>query len=108
MEKLARQREGSPSGTASMAARVRCLDWSRTPLGPSSCWPLSLRLTLGLVLNTCLPMCLAWGDSLNAVYNDACSPLFGGEGEALGRPLAEAWMGDWTLMEPAVARALTG
>src|ERR1700751_3043440 len=87
-----------------MAEQVRTFDWASTPLGPPSAWPQSLQTMVSVVLNSRIPMCLAWGDGLTCLYNDAYRPLLGDKPEALGRPFAEAWSDAWPGVAAVMAR----
>ena len=79
-----------------MAARVRALDWSHTPLGPQDRWPQSLRTAVSTVLGAPFPVALWWGPSLTMVYNDAYAPLLGRKHpDALGRSGREVWAEAW-------------
>ena len=60
--------------TGEMAERVRTLDWSKTPLGPSAAWSPALRLIVDIVLASNFPMALRWGPELVLIYNDAYAP----------------------------------
>lgn len=91
-----------------MAERVRRFDWANTPLGPSAAWPQSLRTMVSVVLNSRIPMCLAWGDGLTCLYNDAYRPLLSDKPDALGRPFAAAWADAWPGVAAIMARALAG
>jgi PAS domain S-box-containing protein len=74
-----------------MARRIRGHDWS-TSLGPAAGWPASLRTTLGLMLNSPVPLVLLWGPAGIMLYNDAYG-LFAGNRHPgiLGMPVLEAW-----------------
>ena len=78
-----------------MGVRIRAHDWSASPLGPSETWPPLLRITLGNMLCSKFPTCLAWGPELITFYNDAYLALRGNRPEALGRPLPQAWAEIW-------------
>ena len=60
-----------------MGALARQIDWARTPLGPVTAWPQSLRSVAGLVLASHFPMYLAWGPEYIQLYNDAYRPILG-------------------------------
>jgi CheY-like chemotaxis protein len=68
--------------------------WSATALGARAGWPQALRLSVDILLNTPLPMLLAWGDDPVVVINHAYARLAGTEapdaraGSALPAPLA--------------------
>src|ERR1700682_6509770 len=65
------------AGGAEMGARIRAHDWSATPLGDPSLWPPSLSTTIGIVLNSGQPMCVAWVAELTLIYNDAYAEILG-------------------------------
>jgi CheY-like chemotaxis protein len=52
-------------------------DWSRTALGDPALWPLSLRVTVDIMLNSPQAMLLMWGAEQIMVYNDAYAELIG-------------------------------
>ena len=84
-----------------MAGRVRTTDWSRTPLGPMERWPASLRLALGICLNSRFPMFVWWGPDLIKIYNDAYAPMLGKRHpDALGRPAQAVWGDIWDVVGP--------
>ncbi len=67
-------------------------DWSATPLGPFSLWPLPLRTLVGVMLAAHQPMFIAWGPERILLYNDAYIPVLGGKHPAaLGRPFFDVW-----------------
>jgi CheY-like chemotaxis protein len=92
--------------------------WPAGGLGDPGHWPLPLRLAAGILLNSPLPMLLAWGPQRAVLINDAYAALAGpGHGRAPGGsvplvlppPLAaghaafeRAWRGEATL-QPAAA-----
>lgn len=78
------------AGDSGMAARMRALDWSATPLGPSASWPQSLKTCVRILLTSRQPMFVWWGDQLINLYNDAYTSILGGKHPAaLGRPASE-------------------
>lgn len=79
-------------GGAKMGQRVRAYDWTRTPLGPPSSWPLQMATLVGALLEAGQPMFLAWGPERTLLYNDAYAPLLGDKhSDALGRPFLDVW-----------------
>lgn len=52
-------------------------DWQATALGAHAAWPPSLRLCVDIMMNTPLPMLLAWGDAPVVLINDAYAGLSG-------------------------------
>ncbi len=84
-----------------MAERVRDHDWSKTPLGPREKWPQSLRLAVGICLNSRFPMFVWWGPELINIYNDAYVPMLGKRHPlALGRPARTTWSDIWPVVGP--------
>ena len=100
----------SPRSTASY-------DWSATTLGDAARWPLPLRLTGDLLLNSPLPTLLVWGQETVLVFNEAYAALAGpGYGRvpggsvppvlppplaAAGEALARAWRGEAQVVSDA-------
>jgi PAS domain S-box-containing protein len=84
-----------------MGGRVRALDWAATPLGSIERWPQSLRLAVGICLNSRFPMFVWWGPQLVNIYNDAYIPMLGKRHpQALGRPARETWSEIWPVVGP--------
>ena len=83
-------------GGGEMGARMRRLDWSKTPLGPPGLWPQSLRSTVSMLLPSRAQIILFWGPEFTVLYNDAYRPVFGAKHpQALGLPGREAWSEIW-------------
>ncbi len=94
-----------------MGALTRAYDWAGTPLGPPSQWPLSLRTTVNIVLNSRFPMFLWWGPDLIQFYNDAYRPSLGVNGKhptALGQRGEECWPEIWPIIKPLLDQVLAG
>jgi PAS domain S-box-containing protein len=86
-----------------MTARVRAMDWSRTPTGPIENWPLILRAAVDLCLNSRFPMHVWWGSELVYIYDDAHIPVLGRRHpDALGQSAAKVWAEVWSLLGPQV------
>jgi PAS domain S-box-containing protein len=83
-------------GGGEMGARIRALDWSKTPLGPVGTWPQSLRSTVSMLLPSKAQIILFWGPEFSVLYNDAYRPVFGAKHpHALGLSGREAWSEIW-------------
>ncbi|KRB75763.1 ATP-binding protein [Noviherbaspirillum sp. Root189] len=83
-------------GKEGMAQAVREKDWSQTSLGPIFTWPDSLRIALGICLNSQFAMVVFWGPELTFIYNDAYVPMLGEKHPwALGQPGAIVWSEVW-------------
>lgn len=71
---------------ASLAGSAASHDWAATALGPVATWPHTLRLAADIVLNSPVPMLLAWGDAAAALHNHAYAELSGLPGPGAGTP----------------------
>ena len=84
-----------------MAERFRALDWASTPLGPPATWPQSLRLAVGICLNSRFPMFVWWGPDLINIYNDAYIPVLGRRHpRGFGVPARPLWEEIWPVIGP--------
>ena len=91
-----------------MLSRVRAYPWAETPLGAMKEWPQSLRSAVSIVLNSALPMYVAWGKELTLIYNDGYAAILGNKHPALGQPLKLASADLWHDLKPVVDRVLKG
>ena len=72
-------------------------------------WPPGLRGMVRLMLDSKVPMAIAWGEQYALLYNDAFIPFLGERHPgALGRPLEQAWQEGWPAIAPLVERACAG
>jgi PAS domain-containing protein len=86
-----------------MGARVRAFDWEKTPLGPISSWPQSLKTTIDLMMASPLAMNLIWGPERILIYNEVHRAFMGTKHpRAFGRPGREVWGEAWEEAETAV------
>lgn len=98
-------------GPGEMRALCRSFDWSRTPLGPVSGWPNTLRGIVAILLASRHPMFLWWGPDLIQIYNDAYRPSFG---ESLRHPAALGMRGEacwpeiWQIIGPQISHVMQG
>ncbi|AKF10101.1 ATP-binding protein [Sandaracinus amylolyticus] len=92
------------AGGGEMGARMRAVDWSRTPLGPVERWPQSLRTSVSTCLSSRFPILVWWGPELVKLYNDAYAEILGDKHpRALGRPGREVWPEIWHIIGPMLA-----
>ncbi|WP_051231084.1 sensor histidine kinase [Kaistia adipata] len=91
-----------------MGKAVRALDWDRTPLGPPTLWPQSLRTVVALVLASPFPKCLVWGPEMIAIYNDAFVPILGKKQIGIGSSFRDMWSEAWRTIGPIVDKAFSG
>lgn len=95
--------ENSVSKASDMAKVIAAKDWSATPVGTIDNWPIGLRSTLGIMLNSRFPMFLFWGNELTCFYNDACNKGLGINGRhsgILGKSGASALTETWHIILP--------
>lgn len=94
-------------GGGEMGDRVRRTDWSQTPLGDYSSWPVSLRTSLSLVLNAKGIAALYWGKQQWLLYNDAYGLALGERHPlAFGQPMPEVLTDIAPVLSPQVAQVL--
>ena len=73
------------------AGLIASHDWSAS-LGRVADWPQSLKVIVGFLLRSPVPMVLLWGHDGYMIYNDAYSVFAGGRHPALlGRKVREGW-----------------
>ena len=83
------------AGGSEMAAVMRAVDWSATPLGPVEGWSQALRTMVGLLLRNRFAMLLWWGPQFVQLYNDAYRPVLGDKHpRSMGQPDARVLVGD--------------
>lgn len=101
---------GFLTGGGEAARMIREKDWSRHPLGPPDTWPDTLRVSLGLVLNSPESMILAWGpDDLHFFFNDTYFPLLGPRlAWAMGERFDVVWADGWSQAKPIIDEAMAG
>lgn len=63
--------------TDKSARSTASYDWSGSSLGDVGAWPLALRLSADLLLNSPLPALLVWGREMVLVFNDAYGAMAG-------------------------------
>ncbi|MGQ2985228.1 PAS domain-containing protein [Flavobacterium sp.] len=88
---------------------IRSLNWAETSLGAPETWPLSLRTSLGILLNSAFPMILFWGEEMTCFYNDAFRPSLGNNGKhpGIGKKGRELWADVWDFAGPLFEQVLT-
>jgi signal transduction histidine kinase len=95
------------SGGGEMGARMRELDWAKTPLGVPEHWSRNLKTCVRIVLTSRQPMFVWWGESLVNLYNDAYKSIVGGKHPgALGMPAHLVWHEIWEQIAPRVATCM--
>lgn len=95
------------SGGGEMGQRIREYDWSKTPLGPVSEWPQSLRTCVRIMLTSRQPIWIGWSKKLIKLYNDPYLQIVGGKHPwALGQPASEVWKDIWRDIEPLLRQVM--
>jgi two-component system sensor kinase FixL len=83
-------------------------EWGATGLGPRESWPLLLRRSTELLLDTPQASFITWGDQHAILFNGAFADWLGGGVEWLGRPISEVWGSAWDSVAPHFHSALEG
>jgi len=97
------------AGGGEMGELIRNMDWSRTPLGPLSGWPQSLRTSVSLCLSSTFPILVCWGPDDIQIYNDAYRPICGDLHPAsMGAPFKVIWASALPVVGDAFERAHQG
>ncbi|POR65188.1 response regulator [Pseudomonas syringae] len=100
---------GFPTANGKAAGIIRSRDWSQTSLGPIKHWPVSLKNTLNLILNSPESMYLLWGPDLVFFHNDAYTPILGPRKDnAIGALIPDLWADVWDQVAPLVIDAFAG
>jgi PAS domain S-box-containing protein len=95
------------AGGGEMGARMRALDWSKTPLGPPERWPQSLKTIVRVMLDSRYAMWMLWGPELTFFCNDAYLPTLGIKADwVLGCRSDKVWEEIWSDIGPRIAQVL--
>ena len=96
-----RSAEDALAGGGEMGALIRSIDWSKTPLGPVTSWPQSLKTALSICLSSRFPILIWWGPQYIKLYNDAYRTVIAAKHPfAMGRPGREVWAEIWDIIGP--------
>jgi signal transduction histidine kinase len=92
-----------------MERLMRAVDWASTPLGPPTSWPEGLYVALGILLESAIPMYLAWGSELIQFYNEAFRLLAGASRPlVLGGSAEKTFASQWETLGPLLLEARRG
>jgi len=106
---LAAPESASTRTVTGMELQMQSHPWEATGVGPVADWPFSLKLAVRALLDSPLPMVLAWDDTCTQFFNDACLPLLGErQGQALGADARRTWQSAVPDIGPIVARVKQG
>jgi PAS domain S-box-containing protein len=92
-------------GGGEMSALTRSFNWENTSLGPSEFWPVNLKTTLNLLLQTEIPMLLWWGEEMLQFYNDDFKERLKASDKhpkALGQSGPDSWQESWNSIYKAI------
>ena len=90
-------------GDSQMAAAIRDMDWSLTPLGAIE----TLLAAVNIMLFAPFSFALYWGPELTLLYNDAYRPFLGEKHPAaLGAHGPEVWQEAWPVIGEPIRNAL--
>jgi PAS domain S-box-containing protein len=95
-------------GSGEMGERICAFNWSKTPMGPITDWPQSLKTMVRAMLSSRYAMWLGWGPELTFFYNDAYAQMTLGSKHpwALGHPAREVWSEIWDDIGPRAESVL--
>ncbi len=91
--------------TGEIGKLIHGKDWELSDLGPAENWPQSLYNSLGIILNTDLPMLLFWGPKNNCFFNSeflAATKLPKEFTAKLGIPGHLVFPGTWKQLQPII------
>lgn len=80
------------SAGGEIAELIRTFDWSATPVGPITAWPMHLRAVVATMLRAPVPVVLFLGEEGILLYNEQYIPIAGRRHPlVLGQPVCLAW-----------------
>ncbi|WP_156383332.1 PAS domain-containing protein [Rhizobium sp. Root483D2] len=89
------------SGPGEVRSLARELDWSKTPMGPTSGWSPAVRLIARSMFDSPFPICLWSGPDFALVYNDPYRRILAAKHPAaLGQPGSVVWAEIWDQLKP--------
>lgn len=89
------------AGAGEVRSFARELDWSKTPLGPTTFWSPALRMMARSIFDSPFPICLWSGPDYALVYNDPYRRILAAKHPAaLGQPGSIVWAEIWEELQP--------
>lgn len=89
------------AGNGEVRSLAREIDWSESPLGPTTGWSPALRTMARTIFDSPFPICLWSGPKFALVYNDPYRRILAAKHpSALGRPGAIVWAEIWEELQP--------
>ena len=97
-------------GGGEMGNYIRTKDWSKTPLGDPTDWPVCLKTMVSVMLENPFGMYIAWGKEYTQIYNDGYRPILGAlkHPQALGISSRETFSEVWQIIEPMFDGVMDG
>jgi signal transduction histidine kinase len=96
------------AGGGESGARIRAVDWARSPLGPPQSWPRSLKTIVRMMLDSRYAMWMLWGPELTFFCNDAYLPTVGIRRDwVMGARSDKVWAEIWPDIWPRIEQVLT-
>ncbi len=93
-----------------MGALIRSIDWSATPLGQPSAWPLVLKQMVSTMLTNTFPVLICWGNNYIQLYNDAFRVINGAtkHPQAMGGSARDTYAEIWDTIGPMFEGVMNG
>lgn len=89
------------AGEGEVRGLARDMDWSTTPLGPTTTWAPEIRTFARSIFDSPFPICLWSGPQYALIYNDPYRRILAAKHPAaLGQPGAIVWGEIWDELEP--------
>jgi PAS domain S-box-containing protein len=89
------------AGPGEVRSHARELDWSKSPLGPTTGWSPALRTMARTMFDSPFPICLWSGPHYALVYNDPYRRILAAKHPAaLGQPGSNVWAEIWEQLQP--------
>lgn len=101
------EKEKVLSSGGEVGALMRAMDWAKTPLGPVSAWPQSLRTAVSICLHSRFELFVWWGPEFVMLYNDAYRQTLQSKHPwSLGKPGRIVWAEIWDVIGPMLENVL--
>ncbi len=90
-----------------MARLINAYPWHNSSLGTIEVWPPELHNAVSTMLESRIPMYVAWGEEFIQFYNDAYVPILGAKGDdEIGKSTRETWPEIWPVIGPMFRKVL--
>ena len=93
-----------------MGELIRSINWADTSLGSPDVWPISLRISVSIMLSSTFPMYIAWGQDYIQLYNDGYRPILGSTKHpaAMGISTRQTFSEIWHIIGPMFEGVMQG